>query len=312
MLSRLAAWSMRRPLHHTLIFHRVMQARDPMSPGEPTAGWFRELIAMLARDFKPIPLAEAVQRAASGALEGGTVSITFDDGYADNFTVALPILQEYRVPATFFVASDFLDGGRMWNDSIIETVRRLEPGRHELHNADLGPLALSDWPSRQNAAQTVITAWKHLSPDQRQANVDALAARVNGLPQDLMMTTGQLRELASSQGVTIGGHTRSHPILASLDRDKAWQEISGGKSALEGILQREIDLFAYPNGKHGRDFGDEHADLVREAGFKAAVATDWGTLSTSTDRFRIPRFTPWNPNLARFSVDLVRCHYGLI
>ena len=257
-------------------------------------------------------LDEAVQRADSGDLSGRTVSITFDDGYADNFSVALPILQAYGVPATFFVASDFLDGGRMWNDSIIETIRRLEPGTYDLGPGDLEPLHITDWPSRRHAAQTVITAWKHLLPEQRQANVDALSARVDGLPQDLMMSSMQLRELASSEGVTIGGHTCSHPILASLDRDQARAEIAGGKSALEGILQQEVGLFAYPNGKHGRDFGDEHATLVNEAGFKAAVATDWGTLSASTDRYRIPRFTPWNSNLARFSIDLVRCHYGMI
>lgn len=283
-----------------------------MSPAEPTASWFRDLIAMLARDFKPIALTDAIQRAESGSLEGGSISVTFDDGYADNFSVALPILQEYQVPATFFVASDFLDGGRMWNDSIIETVRRLEPGTHDLSFAGLEPIELSDWPSRRRMAQTLIAAWKHLPPAERQANVDTLSARANGLPGDLMMTSAQLHELASAKDVTIGGHTRSHPILASLDLDQACAEISGGKSDLEDIVQRELKLFAYPNGKHGRDFRDEHTVLVREAGFKAAVATDWGTLSASTDHYRIPRFTPWNANLARFSIDLARCHYGML
>jgi peptidoglycan/xylan/chitin deacetylase (PgdA/CDA1 family) len=303
---------MRRPLHHTLIFHRVRRERDPMSPAEPTADWFRDLIAMLARDFQPIALADAVQRAESRSLRGGSVSVTFDDGYADNFSVALPILQEYQVPATFFVASGFLDGGRMWNDSIIETIRRLPPGTHDLSFADLDPVELTDWPSRRRAAQTLITAWKHLPPAERQANVDALSARADGLPQDLMMSSAQLRELASAKDVTIGGHTRSHPILASLDLNQARAEISRGKSDLEDILQQELKLFAYPNGRHGRDFGDEHPVLVREAGFRAAVATDWGTLSASTDHYRIPRFTPWNANLARFSIDLARCHYGML
>jgi peptidoglycan/xylan/chitin deacetylase (PgdA/CDA1 family) len=303
---------MRRPLHHTLIFHRVRRERDPMSPAEPTASWFRDLIAMLARDFEPIALTDAIQRADSGSLEGGSISVTFDDGYADNFCVALPILQEYQVPATFFVASDFLDGGRMWNDSIIETIRRLKPGTHDLSFAGLEPIQLSDWPSRCHMAQTLITAWKHLPPAERQANVDALSARADGLPHDLMMSSEQLRKLASANNVTIGGHTRSHPILASLDQDQARAEISGGKSDLEDIVQQELQLFAYPNGKHGSDFHDEHRVLVRDAGFSAAVATDWGTLSASTDHFRIPRFTPWNTNLARFSIDLARCHYGLL
>ncbi|MGB5450910.1 MAG: polysaccharide deacetylase family protein, partial [Sedimenticolaceae bacterium] len=121
MIGGLAALTMRRPRHQTLIFHRVAEQPDPMSPGEPTAEWFHRLITMLASNFEIIGLAEALARADAGGLSGRTVSLTFDDGYADNFTVALPILEQFNVPATFFVASGFIDGGRMWNDSIIET-----------------------------------------------------------------------------------------------------------------------------------------------------------------------------------------------
>jgi peptidoglycan/xylan/chitin deacetylase (PgdA/CDA1 family) len=312
MIERLAAFAMRRPRHHTLIFHRVLRDVDPMSPGEPTADWFRRLVAMLAANFQVISLQEAVRRAAAGELSGQTVSITFDDGYADNFTIALPILQAFGVPATFFVASGFLDGGRMWNDSIIETIRRLGDGPHEVDVPGTDHFDLSDWDSRRRAAAAIITAWKHLPPAERQARVDALAGRVKELPGDLMLSTEQLRALAGSPGVTIGGHTRTHPILASLGEVQAREEIENGKSDLEDKLQCALSLFAYPNGRLGQDYRPEHAKLVREAGFRAAVSTDWGTLDASTDRFRVPRFTPWHKNLRRFAMDLTRCHYGLI
>ena len=312
MIERLAALMMRRARHHTLIFHRVLREPDPMSPGEPTADWFRSLVGMLAANFQIISLHEAVRRAATGDLSGQTVSITFDDGYADNFTVALPILQALDVPATFFVASGFLDGGRMWNDSIIETVRRLGEGRHEIDGPGTGHFDLTDWDSRRKAASAIITAWKHLPLAERQRRVDALAGRVKELPGDLMLSTGQLRALAGSSGVTIGGHTRTHPILASLDDSHARDEIENGKLDLEDKLQQELSLFAYPNGRLGQDYRAGHADLVRDAGFQAAVATDWGTLDANTDPFRVPRFTPWHKNLTRFAMDLTRCHYGLL
>jgi peptidoglycan/xylan/chitin deacetylase (PgdA/CDA1 family) len=312
VIERLAAFLMRRARHHTLIFHRVLREPDPMSPGEPTTDWFRNLVGMLASNFQVISLREAVRRAAAGDLSGQTVSITFDDGYADNFTVALPVLQSFDVPATFFVASGFLDGGRMWNDSIIETIRRLGDGRHEIDVPGTDHFDLTDWDSRRKAATAVITAWKHLPPAERQRRVDALAGRVKELPGDLMLSTGQLRALADSPGVTIGGHTRTHPILASLDDAHARDEIENGKRDLEDKLQQELSLFAYPNGRLGKDYQAEHADLVRDAGFKAAVSTDWGTLDASTDPFRVPRFTPWQRNLARFAMDLTRCHYGLL
>jgi len=312
MIAGLASLLMRRARHQTLIFHRVLQQPDPMSPNEPTADWFRGLIRMLALNFEIIGLSEALDRAAEGSLSGRTLSITFDDGYADNYTVALPILQEFAAPATFFVASGFIDGGRMWNDTIIETMRRLDEGRYEIDVPGQSACELTDWDSRRTAAALVITAWKHLPPAERQARVDDLARRIGDLPTDLMMTRGQLRALSATPGVTVGGHTRSHPILAALSPGEARDEIEGGKHDLEAMLQRELTLFAYPNGKFAHDYRAEHASLVKEAGFGAAVATDWGTLDASTDRFAVPRFTPWQRQLDRFALDLVRCHYGLV
>jgi peptidoglycan/xylan/chitin deacetylase (PgdA/CDA1 family) len=127
-----------------------------------------------------------------------------------------------------------------------------------------------------------------------------------------MMTREQLRGLAASRFAEIGGHTRTHPILAAIDDASAASEIEGGKRDLEEWTQQEVRLFAYPNGKLGRDYAAEHAAIVRAAGFDAALATDWGTLDASTDPFAIPRFTPWHRDLGRFTLDLARCHHGLL
>jgi len=69
-------------------------------------------------------LSDAITRLRRGTLPSCAVSITFDDGYADNAENALPLLQKYAITATFFIASGFIDGGRMWNDTVIESVRR--------------------------------------------------------------------------------------------------------------------------------------------------------------------------------------------
>ena len=312
MIAKLAPVMMARRSHLTLIFHRVLPSADPMSPDEPTATWFRDLLVRLKAGFEIIPLGDAIERAANGGLKGRTLSITFDDGYADNYTVALPELEQLGLPATFFVASAFINGGRMWNDSIIETYRRLEPGSHRVVLDDANVFEIDDWSSRRAAASATIMAWKHLHPDERQARVDEFAARVDGLPDNLMMTEDQLRKMADSPSAEIGGHTRNHPILATLTVEQARAEIEGGKADLETMIDRSLRLFAYPNGKLGRDYRPEHAGLVREAGFDAAVATDWGTLDGSTDLYAVPRFTPWHRNYNRFFIDLARCHYGMI
>lgn len=283
-----------------------------MSPGEPTVGWFEDLMRVMRRYFEPLSLIDAVRRADDGALNGRSFSVTFDDGYADNYEVALPVLERLGIPVTFFVASGFIDGGRMWNDSIIETIRRLADGRHEFDLPQGGAMQLDDWASRRDAAGRIIGAWKHLPPMARQQCVDALAQRVPALPDDLMMSTTQLRQMADSPVATIGAHTVSHPILASLDTHAARDEMAQGKAALEAILDRDVSLFAYPNGKPGQDYTDEHVALARDLGFSAAVSTEWGAVRTNSDRFQLPRFTPWHTNLSRFVVDLARCHHGIL
>jgi peptidoglycan/xylan/chitin deacetylase (PgdA/CDA1 family) len=142
--------------------------------------------------------------------------------------------------------------------------------------------------------------------------VDGLAALVDGLPDDLMMTSEQVVEMAQNPLITIGGHTRNHPILASLTPREAEEEIVKGKQDLEQTIGKEITTFAYPNGRLGIDYHPEHAELVRKAGFRLAVSTDWGSLKPGMDPFQIPRFTPWHRNGLRFLLDLWRCERGLL
>lgn len=313
MISSLCAQIMRAPRHQTLIFHRVLAAPDPMLPSEPQAKWFDGLIRRLSRGFDVIGLDEAAERASEHRLSGRTLSITFDDGYADNAEVALPILEKYGVPATFFVASGFVGDGIMWNDRIIEAIRGIKPGPLSLPGGEALPtLDIDDWDSRRHAAERIIGAWKHLQPEQRESNVDALAAQAPRPRGNMMMSHRQLRDMSRSPSAMIGGHTRSHPILEAINDGDARNEIAGGKSDLEGIIDREIGWFAYPNGKVDRDYGPVHVQQVREAGFRGAVSTNWGTLDSTSDRFQIPRFTPWQRNFSRFAIDLARSHYGLI
>lgn len=105
------------------IFHRVLEAPDPLFAEEMHRARFDEVCAWLSAWFNVLPLDEAVKRLKQGALPDRALAITFDDGYADNHDIALPVLKAHGLCATFFVATDFLDGGRMWNDTVIESVR---------------------------------------------------------------------------------------------------------------------------------------------------------------------------------------------
>jgi len=289
-----------------LIYHRVLPVSDPMLPGDPDAATFRWHMQTTSRLFNILPLGEAASRLASGTLPARAACITFDDGYADNARVALPILRELGIPATFFVAVDYLDGGMMFNDRVLETLRRLPEGEVELAGVGLGGRELSGVVQRAAVAMEIIRAVKHLDASEREDRVQALVDLCpESLPADLMMSTDELRTLAGA-GMEIGGHTRTHPILTRIPDAQAMGEIGGGREVLESILGQPVRLFAYPNGKPGQDYDARHVAMVRECGFNTAVSTAWGVSDRHRDPFQLARFTPWDKTSGRFAARLVR------
>jgi peptidoglycan/xylan/chitin deacetylase (PgdA/CDA1 family) len=288
-----------------LIFHRVLKAPDPLFPGEADAARFDQILSWIDQWFTVLPLGEAVTLLQAGNLPPNALCITFDDGYADNYEVALPILLRHNMTATFFVASAYLDGGRMWNDTVIEAIRRCSRDSLDLSAIGLGTFDLATPVERRRAIDAALTALKHRAPEERGRLAGAVAEVANArLPDDLMMTAGQVRSL-HREGMTIGAHTRTHPILAVLEEQAARDEIAGGRQDLEDIIRDCVDLFAYPNGRPGVDYLQRDVHTVRALGFSAAVTTAWGCARSGDDLYQIPRFTPWDRSRLRFGVRLI-------
>jgi len=291
-----------------LILHRVLPQVDPLFPLEVDATRFDELCRWTKDWFNVLPLDEAAQRLKSGSLPARAAAISFDDGYADNHDVALPILQRHGLTATFFVTTGYLDGGRMWNDTLIEAVRGTALPELDLSGLPLPlqRLATVTPAQRTEAIMKVIAACKYLEPQQRAEVVAEIAARSGTqLPTDLMMRADQVRALRRA-GMQVGAHTVTHPILARLDEAQARREIVDGKQQLESLLGEPVSLFAYPNGKPGEDYRPDNVELVRQAGFDAAFSTAWGSAHRHTDPFQVPRFTPWDRSRSRFGLRMAR------
>jgi peptidoglycan/xylan/chitin deacetylase (PgdA/CDA1 family) len=278
-----------------------------MRPEELHTRTFDAQADTLKRYFNVLPLRHALELLAADDLPPRAVSLTFDDGYADNLTEAFPILQKHLLPVTVFVATRFLDGGLMWHDAILEGVRVLPEG----HVLDLAPLALGTQAAgpvgtRYALARKIIDKTKYLAPERRQAVVDSLFANVD-LPRDLMLTTMQLARLVEC-GAEIGAHTHGHPILTSLSEDDAREEIELSKKILEERTGRPVELFAYPNGRPLRDYGPSHVSMVQAAGFRAAVSTSAGSFGRGDDCYQIPRFGPWSEQPGAFALRLLRVY----
>jgi peptidoglycan/xylan/chitin deacetylase (PgdA/CDA1 family) len=290
-----------------LIFHRVLPEPDPLFPTEATVETFDAQLSLLKALFNVLPLAEAARRLQAGTLPARAACITFDDGYADNVTHALPMLQKHGLHATFFIATSYLNGGRMFNDGVIESIRQCEADTLDLADLGLGVHALGAPAARAAAIGKLLPQVKYLPLDAREGVVAEIAKRagIDRLPTDLMMTTAQLKALHAA-GMEIGGHTHRHPILARLDRDQARDEIAAGKAWLENTLGEPIRLFAYPNGKPGADYLPEQASIVRELGFEAAVSTRRGVSTRQSDVFQLRRFTPWDAGQTAYALRLLQ------
>ena len=305
VLNRLAPAGERARLS-VLIFHHVLRRHDPLQPGEPTADQFEEQMRWVSSWFNVLPLAEAVSRLKEGRLPQRPLAITFDDGYADNHDVALPILRKLGLPATFFIATGYLDGGRMFNDTVIEAVRQAPDAALDLEDLDLGVHSLATLDESRAAIGRILGRVKYLPIEQREAVAGAIAERARArMPNNLMMSSKQVAALHAA-GMQIGAHTVTHPILAEIELDSARGEIARGRARLEQIVGAPVRLFAYPNGRPLRDYRREHAALVRELGFDAAVSGSWGTARADADLFQIPRFTPWDRARWRFGLRLAK------
>lgn len=284
------------------IFHRVLPLADPLLPFEPSAKQFDWMVRFITRTFNVLPLSEAARRLQAGTLPPAAASITFDDGYTNNLLVAWPILKRYGVSATFFIATAFLEGGHMWNDDVITAFRLAQTDELDLDAFGLGRHPLNDVTARVRGYRAVLGKLKYFEHRQRSEIARQIAIRC-AVPaaSELMMTHQQLRQLAS-EGAEIGGHTQTHPILENLDDVTALAEIATGKRELEELLDEPVQVFAYPSGIPDRDYSARHSEMVRQAGFIAAVTTRQACATSASGMFQLPRFTPWDRTPLRFAL----------
>lgn len=287
-----------------LIYHRVLKKADFMNPTTPTVHEFEWQMELISKYFKPLSLSAALELMEKKELPKNAVCVTFDDGYADNEKYALPILKKWKVPATVFVSTGFINGGCMWNDVIVESLRRIDEGVN-LNSIGLGYYKTETELEKREAALNIISRIKHIQPSER-SDISGFVQSLSpiSLPTDLMLNNDSLIRMVQS-GVDIGGHTVNHPILAKLSNAEALQEIEEGKETLEGIINQKIRHFAYPNGKLNKDYRIEQSVMVKNIGFEAAVTTEWGVSSSESDEFQLARFTPWDNTPEKFMIRLL-------
>lgn len=286
-----------------LIYHRVLDQSDFMRPDEVDREAFAWQMDLLANYFNVLSVDDALARLKDNTLPARSICITFDDGYADNFYNALPILKERNLPACFFVASGYLDGGRMWNDTIIEAIRQTNESSIDLKEINFYNFDISSPLKKVAAAQALIRQIKHMPIAKKNICIDYVESLSKSLPRDLMLTSQQVKAL-SDNGMTIGCHTVTHPIFVNMSESEITREITESRATLQDIIGREISLFAYPNGKVGTDYLPEQTNIIRSLGLKAAFSTHLGSIKQDSDIWQLPRFRPWDKSAENFMLRL--------
>jgi peptidoglycan/xylan/chitin deacetylase (PgdA/CDA1 family) len=297
------ARGVRELIHHAarltgalvLTYHRIVKDPTPDSDPSPwgvSAGDFDahvRILAEFANVVAPTDLPALARGVRAPRARGPIVAITLDDGYRDNYEHAFPILREHGVPAGFFVATGLIDGRcSSWWEELRWIVRNTE--RDGLPATDWLPVAIAfDEPDRNRARRALESLYKALPGDLTDAFLDAIgeAAGTGRRPLEssdgTWMSWDMLREMRAA-GMTIGGHTDTHPVLARLPADRQEHEIATCAARLEAELGEPMEVFSYPIGMP-ESFDADSRRCLQAHGVKVAFSCYGGR----------GRFDAWDP-----------------
>jgi peptidoglycan/xylan/chitin deacetylase (PgdA/CDA1 family) len=272
-----------------LMYHRVLSESGGICGGMVTREAFERQMRMISEKHNPVSMHELVEGIRSGELKKGSVAITLDDGYMDNYLNAYPVLKRYGIPATIFLTSGIVGtGGMLWFDKVSAA---LSLTREKALSFGGKRFCLSGEQSREDAAQSIISMLKGMDHGSRLKGVENLIKDLKVteemLPRDMMLGWDHVREMAESGLVTLGAHTLTHPILTQLPMEEVRKEVFGSKEIIEKKTGKGVDFFSYPNGDRS-DFNEEIKEMLR-GGFACSSSTIPGKNDSRTDLFELRR-----------------------
>lgn len=233
---------------------------------------------------------------AIGLTRGGVV-VTFDDGYLDNFTNALPILEELKIPAVFFITTGNikLQNDFWWDE--LEQILLVDDTIPDMLNLKDEKYAAS-WKTdtfshRKNCYRALHFLMKNcISVHQREQWLKNLwewkgIEGRRSIPATV--SKENIKKMSESEFASIGAHTVSHAALGRMDYKEQEKEIISSIQTLERITGRSIDIFSYPFGRFQNDYNEDTVEICKKAGIKKAVTTENGIWTPECSAWQIPR-----------------------
>ena len=285
---------------------------------------FEEQVEYISRKYEVISLKQAVESLslAGKRLQNAAV-ITFDDGYRNNYTLALPILKKYHTPATVFVTAGYVGSKEIFplDEAYLMIVQAKSGKPCKISELGPGPLYFdSDDDLCRSYLQTAAFL-KKLPCDQQKIHVRLLKEKLHigasrndpAMVDDFrLLSKEELQSLAESELIDIGAHTVNHQILTQVEATVAAWEIIHSKTLLQGYTGKEITLFSYPNGR-AMDFTDDHIATLKENGFICSVTFESNSNTLYTDPYRLGRICigpDFALNSAEFAMRTSGCIYA--
>jgi len=279
-----------------LMYHRISDINNcdldldiVVTPKE-----FERQMEYISKNYNPISFNELMECLENKKnLLGNSVIVTIDDGYKDCYMNAYPILQRYKVPATLFLATNYIDSQELyWWDKVAYAINKTNLSSFSV--PELGTYTLRSRIQRAEAIRNILKKLKKMKDGDKNKIVNELVQMLkveidNEVTKELFLTWEEIKEM-SENGMDFGAHTCSHAILTRVPFEQAKNEIIKSKSVIEGQINKKVDFFAYPGGTIN-DFDERIKETLKNDGFKAAVTTIHGInkLNSEIDLYSLKR-----------------------
>jgi peptidoglycan/xylan/chitin deacetylase (PgdA/CDA1 family) len=254
-----------------------------------------------------MPLAQLVEASGQGRIPDRAVAITFDDGYADNYEFAFPILRKYALPATVFVATGAIETDCvLWHDRVFDAFRYATVQRASIDDDSVHELVLDPPEQLRRSLRLVLARVRLLFGESQAKLLNEIETKLKpafprGHARFRMLSWNQIREMHAG-GIDFGSHTVHHPILSRIPRELLLKELIDSKRDLSEQLGTAIHSLAYPNGKSG-DYNEAVKAAARACGYAFAVTSERGVNRLGADLFELKRGQPWPDEIESFRLN---------
>lgn len=300
-----------QPKFAILCYHRVGTGGVPLfSQLQPRV--FDAQMRYLRKNYRVVPLGQLCDELRIGDPVKPTVAVTFDDGYRDLYTHALPVLRKYQIPATIYLIGKSMETGECpWYDRIFVALEYAPEGSIEIDMETSRRFFLTSPEARRKAAWDIVCYLRTLPDSERRDWCAAFNERTKPQQAALagrMLDWNQVRSMQTA-GVRFGAHTMTHPSVARVESSRLDQELNAARKLLEAGLDAPVDDFSYPFGKPA-DCLSSGDPFFRRCDFRSAVTTVAGINCPGSDRLRLNRLQIGDdPSLSAFAFNLARTFF---